>query len=495
MAFLIFLLPFTILIVLTVVLKRPLWQAALASYVTGAALSVYAKGFSAELVLVPFTYAVFIALELALILFGAIFFLNFLRDSGAIEKIQGALNKVTSDMRLQAILLSWLFGSFIEGASGFGTPAMIVAPLLASLGFPLLLAVVLPLMANTTAVTFGAVGTPVIIGFSGIDAAADSGIFAASVNVFAGLFVPVFILYFVVRLNGGSLKKDFRECLPFALLSGFCFLIPYFLLSLFGVEFPSLFGGLIGLFICIASIRFGFLVPDSGKPESGVSLKDMAIAFFPYILLSALLVAGKFLFMNYTYILELWFGVTRRFPLFQPGMAFLTTAFFLYVFSKKFRSVDVKKATLDALNVLPKPFFAILFIASLAQNLLFIGNEFSLIYKATPYLTEGSLLILAIFTGTFGSFAAGSATVSNLLFGTELYTAAIAIGAGGAAVLGMQLIGAGIGNALALQNIAVVQAAVKLEGKEKDILRQLFVPSLIYITVASLVGLSFYFFS
>ncbi|WMJ73165.1 L-lactate permease [Cytophagaceae bacterium ABcell3] len=488
MNILVFVLPFAVLLLLTIGWRRPLWQAAMASYVTGVVISSIARGFEMPLLAVPMTHAFFIAVELAVILFGAIFFLNFLKINGAIDKIQGSLNSVTSDKRLQAILLAWLFGGFIEGASGFGTPAMIVAPLLASLGFPLMVAVVLPLMANTTAVTFGAVGTPVKIGFAGIESANAAGVFAASVNLLAGLLVPLFILFFVVRFTGGTLKKDFKQAVPFALWAGLCFLVPYFLLSFAGVEFPSMAGGLLGLFLCIISIRYKFLVPET---QTGVSKPDLAglvKAFMPYTLLCVLLVVGKLVFRN-VIILDLWYEATRNFAVFQPGMAFLTAILVLYLISPKFRSSKIKIAALDAFKVLPKPWVAIFFIAALAQNLLFVGREFSVIWQLTPYLSEAGVLFTAVAAGTFGSFAAGSATVSNLLFGREIYEAALAAGAGAVAALGMQLIGSGIGNALALQNIAVVQAAVKMEGEEKNILRQVVIPCMIYLVVAFLAGM------
>ena len=72
----------------------------------------------------------------SIVTFGAIFLLNTLKHSGAIAVIRGAFTTVSPDRRVQAIIIAWLFGSFIEGASGFGTPAAIAAPLLVAIGFP-----------------------------------------------------------------------------------------------------------------------------------------------------------------------------------------------------------------------------------------------------------------------------------------------------------------------------------------------------------------------
>src|SRR5690606_28661932 len=101
------------------------------------------------------------------IIFGAILLLNTLKHSGGITAIRAGFTTISPDRRIQAIIIAWLFGCFIEGASGFGTPAAIAAPLLVAIGFPALAAVMLGMMVQSTPVSFGAVGTPIIIGVNG----------------------------------------------------------------------------------------------------------------------------------------------------------------------------------------------------------------------------------------------------------------------------------------------------------------------------------------
>mgnify|MGYP001163962218 CR=1 FL=1 len=87
------------------------------------------------------------------IIFGAIMLLNTLKYSGAVKTIREGFSRISPDRRIQVILIAWLFGSFIEGASGFGTPAAVAAPLLVAIGFPAFAAVIdgsiklLPLIA------------------------------------------------------------------------------------------------------------------------------------------------------------------------------------------------------------------------------------------------------------------------------------------------------------------------------------------------------------
>src|SRR5690606_36498376 len=106
------------------------------------------------------------------IIFGAILLLNTLKHSGGITAIRAGFTTISPDRRIQAIIIAWLFGCFIEGASGFGTPAAIAAPLLVAIGFPAMAAVLMGMLVQSTPVSFGAVGTPIIVGGNtGLDTA------------------------------------------------------------------------------------------------------------------------------------------------------------------------------------------------------------------------------------------------------------------------------------------------------------------------------------
>ena len=106
----------------------------------------------------------FITFDILMIIFGAILLLNTLKYSGALAVIRRGFSEISPDRRVQVIIIAWLFGCFIEGASGFGTPAAIIAPLMVALGFPAMAAVMLGMLVQSTPVTFGAVGTPILVG-------------------------------------------------------------------------------------------------------------------------------------------------------------------------------------------------------------------------------------------------------------------------------------------------------------------------------------------
>ena len=225
-----------------------------------------------------------VAIGVLIIVFGAILILYTLKQSGGMETIQYGMQNISRDRRIQAIIIGYMFAAFIEGAAGFGTPAALAAPLLLALGFPPLAAAVICLVFNSFPVTFGAVGTPVLVGFKSltplVDTAVASG--AAGINFtnfesFAkiigqwatvmhgpmAIIMPIFMLGFLTRFYGQN--KSWSEgfaAWKFCVFSAVAFLIPYLLCAwILGPEFPAMIGGLIGLGIIVAGAKKGFCVP------------------------------------------------------------------------------------------------------------------------------------------------------------------------------------------------------------------------------------------
>src|SRR5690625_2879630 len=224
-----------------------------------------------------------VAITLLYIVFGALLLLSTVTVSGAIERINAGFDHISSDRRVQAIIIGWLFGSFIEGASGFGTPAAVVAPLLLAMGFPAMAAVMVGLIIQSTPVSFGAVGTPMVVGIGdGLDqnSAAIQGRMdelgvnysdyvagiafeTALIHMVVGLLIPLLLACFLTGFFGP--QRNFALGLkvwPFALYASLAMTIPSVTVAwLLGPEFPSLLGGLIGLGIVLFTSSKGFLMP------------------------------------------------------------------------------------------------------------------------------------------------------------------------------------------------------------------------------------------
>ena len=164
--------PILLAAVLLVGLRWPAKRAMPLVYLLTAGIGLYVWGMSLNRVLASTLQGLVITIGVLWIIFGAILLLNTLKHSGAIAVIRAGFTTISPDRRIQAIIIAWLFGCFIEGASGFGTPAAIAAPLLVAIGFPALAAVLMGMLVQSTPVSFGAVGTPIIIGVnSGLDSA------------------------------------------------------------------------------------------------------------------------------------------------------------------------------------------------------------------------------------------------------------------------------------------------------------------------------------
>lgn len=223
------------------------------------------------------------AIGILIIVFGAIIILYTLKYSGGMETIQYGMQNVSADRRVQAIIIGYMFAAFIEGAAGFGTPAALAAPLLLSLGFPPLAAAVICLVFNSFPVSFGAVGTPIILGLKFLNPLvteavntvpgvnfATMGEFNAVIGHWVTLLhlpmifiLPVFMLGFITRFFGPKRSwADGFKAWKFCVFAAVAFVVPYMTFAwLVGPEFPSLIGGLVGLGIIVAGAKKGFCVP------------------------------------------------------------------------------------------------------------------------------------------------------------------------------------------------------------------------------------------
>ena len=341
LAFLAFL-PILVVGLFLVVLRWPASKAMPLSYITVVVLALFGWGVPAVQIIAASIKGLIVAASLLYIIFGAILMLNTLRESGALGVIRRGFTRVSPDRRIQVIIIAWLFGSFIEGSAGFGTPAAVAVPLLVGLGFPAMCAVVAGMIIQSTPVSFGALGTPILVGVNnglagdpqvlayaeslgyaiGDGDLASSGFLSAIafkvalLHAIAGTLIPLLVVCTMTRFFGPN--RSFREGLAvwkFAILSAFSMTVPYVLVARFlGPEFPSLIGGLTGLAIMVSVARAGIFMPrgkpwDFEKREAWdsewlgtISLDDdpdppasmnLFKAWSPYLLVAVLLVATR----------------------------------------------------------------------------------------------------------------------------------------------------------------------------------------------------------
>lgn len=333
------LLPILVTAVLLVGLRVPASRAMPAAYATTVALALVVWGASFRLVFAATLYGLVIAAELLFIIFGALLLLNTLDQGRALARIRGGFSQLAPDRRVQVLLVAWLFGSFIEGAAGFGTPAAVAVPLLVGLGFPPLAAATAGMVIQSTPVSFGAAGTPILTGVStGLRGKpevleylasrgltdADWSLFlheigtkVASLHAVIGLGIPLLLVCLVTRFFGP--ERSLRTGLavwPIALLAAVAMTAPYYLAARFlGPEFPSLVGGLVGLATLAALLRWtplrrttaawDFADESEWPPEWTGAVRagradapldgvpPLVLAWTPYLLVAALLLVTR----------------------------------------------------------------------------------------------------------------------------------------------------------------------------------------------------------
>ena len=479
------------------------------------------------------------------IIFGAILLLNTLKHSGGIQAIRAGFMTISPDRRVQAIIIAWLFGCFIEGASGFGTPAAIVAPLLVAIGFPAMAAVMLGMLVQSTPVSFGAVGTPIIIGItSGLDSEAVAAQLLANgsdwasflqlitnqvaiVHAIVGTVIPLIMVLMLTRFFGKekSWKAAF-EIIPFALFAGVAFTIPYALTGVFlGPEFPSLLGGLIGLAIVTTAARFNFLTPKTtwdfapskewpsqwlGSIE--IKLDNLTshpmrswLAWLPYVLVGLLLVisrvfpsvgaAMKAVVIKFPNILG-EAGINADFmPLYLPGGILVFVACSAY-FLHRMQWQHFRAALSESSRVLLGAGFVLLFTVPMVRILINSGVNAadipSMPIAMARFIADsvgGIYPLLAPSVGALGAFIAGSNTVSNMMFSQFQFGVAENLGISTAIIVAGQAIGAAAGNMIAIHNVVAASATVGLLGQEGSTLRKTIWPTLYYIFFTGLIVL------
>ncbi|HUE90694.1 L-lactate permease [Pseudomonas sp.] len=537
--------PILLAAVLLVGLRWPAKHAMPLVYLVTACVGLFAWDMSFNRVLASTVQGLLITLGLLWIIFGAILLLNTLKHSGGITAIRAGFATISPDRRIQAIIIAWLFGCFIEGASGFGTPAAIAAPLLVAIGFPAMAAVMLGMLVQSTPVSFGAVGTPIIVGVNtGLDTATIGAQLVeqdsswaqflqlitsevAIIHAIVGTVMPLVMVLMLTRFFGTekSWKAGF-EVLPFAIFAGLAFTIPYALTGVFlGPEFPSLGGGLIGLAIVTSAARMGFLLPKTtwdfapadkwpaewlGTVEmklDQLTAKPMSAlrAWLPYVLVGVLLVisrvfpevsaALKGVMLNFPDLLGET-GISANFqPLYLPGgilVAVVIATFFFH--GMKLR--DLGSAVKESSGVLLSAGFVLLFTVPMVRILINSGVNAAEL-SSMPILMArwvadsvgGIYPLLAPSIGALGAFIAGSNTVSNMMFSQFQFGVASSLGISSALIVAVQAIGAAAGNMVAIHNVVAASATVGLLGREGSILRKTIWPTLYYVLFTGLIAL------
>ncbi|MFC3701484.1 L-lactate permease [Reinekea marina] len=518
------LMPVLSVLILLVLFRLPATKAMLLSFLMTAVMAAVVWKMPTMQLTASVLEGWIIAFTIVWIVFGAIVLLNTLKISGALLVIREGFMGITSDRRIQLVIIGWLFVSFLEGASGFGTPAAIVAPLLVALGFPAMASVVLALIADSSAVSFGAVGTPVLVGLGqgiqGIDAQVLQSISvqAIAIDIAVASFMPVLMVVLLTRFFGPN--KSFKEslpALPFAWFAGLSFTVPAWVVALFlGPEFPSIFGALIGLVVTTFAAKQGYLMPkqswgfgaeENTQRETQYDVEkshSLWRAWLPYLLVVSLLVLTRLSFLPFKAWLvstalefENLLGTsisTSIHTLYLPGTLFVVVALGSIALLGLSKTQVKEVWGGSVISLLPT---VLALAASVPMVRIFLNSGVNsaqllsmpiALAESAAHTFSGVWPIMAPLVGVLGSFIAGSATFSNMMFAELQQSTALELGLDTKVILAMQLIGANAGNMICVVNVVAAASVVNLVGKEGQIIRFTLIPMLYYCFAAGVIA-------
>lgn len=459
------------------------------------------------------------------IIWGAIFLFKTMEMSGSMDVVRRWLNEITGNRTAQLMIIGWAFSFLIEGASGFGTPAALAAPLLVGLGFPPVRIAMLALVMNSVPVSFGAVGTPTWFGFGQLGLSESEmlaiGFKTALFHGIAALFVPILALRFVIGWD------EIRRNLGFVFLSILSCVIPYVLLARYNYEFPALFGGAVGLGLSafLAHAGIGLAPSADGRPHRSVAPAQLFRALFPLwgtllILLatriqqlgikgllnrtepawtSSLGPLGEFsvspaLVVSVHDVLGVagadgsWSYKTLYVPALIPFFLISGLAFLIY---RMDRGV-IARIGRESWERMVHPIIAMVG-ALVMVRLLMSGGDTSLVQiigRGFAAAAGGAWIGFAPYLGAVGSFFSGSATISNLTFGGIQASIAASLDLDRTTVLALQSVGGGMGNMVCINNIVAVCSILGLSRQEGYIIKRTVVPMLLYGAAAVVAALA-----
>ncbi|GGP49862.1 L-lactate permease [Shewanella saliphila] len=475
------------------------------------------------------------------IIFGAVFLLNTLKYSGAMDTIRSGFTNISADARVQVVIICWLFGSFIEGSAGFGTPAAIGAPLLVLLGVPPIAAAVVALIGDSTAVSFGAIGLPVLFGMEqgltegGVNMAAGQfaehgGTFVGyaqfiakhmiTIDLITGTLIPLVMVCVLTGFFGRNKSiKEGLQIWKFAIFAGLAFTIPAWLINFFaGPEFPSVIGALVGMALVIPVAKKGWLLPsqpwcdfseNDNKSEEELAVDQTPVKFSqiaawsPYIIMAALLVLSRVIGPFKSWLTSFnvsWTGLLGTelkagfATFYAPGIFFVAVCLFGFVLFKMKPKAMQQSFTVSCKSMLPT---IISLGASVPMVKIFLNSGENGAGLASMPVALADLLANSMgavwawvspVVGIFGAFLSGSATFSNMMFSGLQYSVADNIGMNHALALALQGIGANAGNMMCVMNVVAAATVVGMAGRESEIIRKTMPIALGYAMVAGTIA-------
>lgn len=461
------------------------------------------------------------SIDVIFIIFGAILLMTMLKKVGAMNCIENMFNGITSDARIQLIIIGFAFSSFLEGAAGFGTPAAIAAPFLVALGFEPFLAAVICLIFNSVPVSFGAAGTPTNVAF---DAVKDVLIGCQvdilywkkilSLLTLFGLNIGAFVIVFMavcifLKRKNVPVFKNAIPILPFSFCTCVIYFIVSYLIAFFiGSELVSIGAAAGCMFFCICMVKKGWLVPkqiikNEREKNTRENFCEISLlkAWMPYVLIALWLIVTRLPSIglkqhvaNFTISTSEILGVQEASFTFKwlnnPG---LFPFIFVVIFSILIFKIDRKKVSeifLSSAKQVSGAVLALLFGFALLYIYRYSGHNKSgldsMLLSMAKGLAEFSgkfYLYISPIIGSIGTFMFGSNTVSNLMFTPLQFEMGSLLHIPQIVFVVLQNQSGAIGNMICINNIIAVCATTGVFGQEGKLIKINFIPWFTYMLI------------
>ncbi|GEN55669.1 L-lactate permease [Halolactibacillus alkaliphilus] len=473
--FVLALIPIVFLILALGVFNRPAYKAGLWSVLIASGLAFFFFDMTPIGIVTAILEGAALGIwPIMIVIIAAIFTYNLAQHTKSMDTINKMLSSITTDKRIQVLILAWGFGGFLEAVAGYGTAVALPASILAALGFNPLFAAIISLVANTVPTAFGAVGIPVstLAQVTGLDVTTLSYMIVLQLTPF------IIIIPFLLVVMTGRSFKALKGVVGITLASGIAFAVPQiFVAQYLGAELPALVGSLFSMAVTI-SMALIFHKDKKAKEPDVVSLTEGVKAWLPYILILVFILLTSPLFPAiYDFVSQIQTTMT----IYQgPGATASTfkwigTPGVLIIFAAVIGSLiqgatvkDIVKVFIQTVKQLSKSALTVVAIVALAKIMGYSGMITAI---ATVFvLATGSFYpFFAPMLGTLGTFVTGSDTSSNILFGPLQIEVANSIGVNDYWLAAANTSGATGGKMISPQSIAVATSATGLIGQEGKI--------------------------
>lgn len=463
------------------------WKSSLIGLAAALAIALFAYRMPVPLALSSALYgAAFGAFPIFWVIYWAILLYRLTVDTGKFEILKRSIAHLTGDRILQALLIAFAFGAFVEGAAGFGTPVAVAAAILGGLGFAAFEAAGICLLANTAPVAFGSIAIPLVT------LAATTGLPLDSLSKYVGrLCAPVslFIPAYLVLVMGGT--RALRRVWPAAFVCGASFASVQFLVSNFiGPYLTDILASLAAVTGLVVLLQF-WSPSRNPSPRSEQNFRQVLAAWSPYLLLIVFIllwsVTGVNHWLNGASIIFPWPGlhnIVRQVPPVVPhagpyaalyrfrylaeagtacAFASLASALVLRVKPRRYLQLAGESASqLKFSFVSIVAVLALAFVMNYSGATGTLGLAFASTGRAFPFFS--SML------GWLGVFLTGSDTSANALFGSLQQVTAHRLGLNPALMASANSAGGVMGKMISLQSIAVAAAAAGLQPADEPAL-------------------------